>query len=108
MKKIHFGWVEDKSLARAIENYVIDFLYEHIFTHFGVPREIVTDHGEYVTSNAMKYLVKDYIGNHCKSSPYRPQENGKVESTNKVLEAILTNTVQLHHKDSVNRISEAL
>ena len=58
MKKIHFGWVEDKSLARDTKKIVIDFLYEDIFTHFGVPREIVTDHGEHVTSNAMKYLVE--------------------------------------------------
>ena len=108
MKKIHFGWVEDKSLARDTKKFVIDFLYEDIFNHFGVPREIVTDHGEHVTSNAMKYLVEQYKGNHCKSSPYHPQENGKVESTKKVLEAILTNTIQLHHKEWVNRISESL
>jgi hypothetical protein len=31
-----------------------------------------------------------------------------VESTNKVIEAILTKTVQLHHKDWVDRFPEAL
>ena len=42
----------------------------------------------------MKYGIR-----HCKSSPYHPQANGQVESTNKLLEAILTKTIHLHHKD---------
>jgi len=36
-------WVEAKALFSATENSVFSFLYEDIFTHFGVPREIVTD-----------------------------------------------------------------
>ena len=36
-------WIEAKALPRATEQAVADFLYEDIFTHFGVPREIVTD-----------------------------------------------------------------
>ena len=47
----------------------------------------------------MKELTQTYGIKHCKSSPYHPQSNGQVESTNKVLEAILTKTIQMHHKD---------
>jgi len=36
-------WVEDKALPFNIENVVASFLFEDIFTRFGVPREIVTD-----------------------------------------------------------------
>eukprot|EP00253_Pinus_taeda_P035741 PITA_35741 len=36
-------WVEAKALFSATENSVVSFLYEDIFTRFGVPREIVTD-----------------------------------------------------------------
>ena len=36
------------------------------------------------------------------------QANGQVESTNKVLEAILTKTIQLHHKDWVGRLPKYL
>ena len=92
----------------AIEKSVTNFLYEDIYTRFGVPQEIVIDRGEQFTSNAMKYLVEQYKIKHCKSCPYHPLENGKVESTNKVLEAIVTKVVQLRHKDWVNRIPEAL
>jgi hypothetical protein len=56
----------------------------------------------------MRELTEKYGIKHCKSSPYHPQANGQVESTNKVLEAILTKTVQLHHRDWADRLPEAL
>ena len=31
-------WVEATSLFRATEKYVVEFIYEEIFTWFGVPR----------------------------------------------------------------------
>ena len=31
-------WVEDKALFRAIEKLVVEFIYEEIFTQFGVPK----------------------------------------------------------------------
>ena len=36
-------WVEAKSLFRSAEKSVVEFMYEEIFTRFGVPREIVRD-----------------------------------------------------------------
>jgi hypothetical protein len=42
-------WVEEKYLFRAIEKSVVEFIYEDIFTYFGVPREIVTDQGTQFT-----------------------------------------------------------
>ena len=47
-------WVEAKSLFRAIDKYVVEFIYEEIFTRFGVPREIITDQGSKFTSKLMK------------------------------------------------------
>ena len=38
-------WVEAKALFSATEYSVVNFLYEDIFTRFGVPREIVIDQG---------------------------------------------------------------
>jgi transposase InsO family protein len=101
-------WVEAKALYSANEQFVVDFLFEDIFTHFGVPREIVTDQGTQFTSNLVKSITEQYQIKHRKSSPYHPQANRQVESTNKVIEAILTKTVQLHHKYWVDRFPEAL
>jgi hypothetical protein len=101
-------WVEEKSLFRATKKFVVEFIYEYIFTRFGVPREIVTDQGTQFTSKLMKELTDKYGIKHCKYFPYHPQENGQVESTNKVLESILTKTIQLHHRDWTDRLLEGL
>jgi hypothetical protein len=53
-------WVEAKSLYSANEQSVVDFLFEEIFTHFGVPREIVTDQGTQFTSNLVKSITEQY------------------------------------------------
>ena len=38
-------WVEAVALVKDNEQAIIDFLYGEIFTHFGVPKEIVIDGG---------------------------------------------------------------
>jgi len=52
--------------------------------------------------------VDQYNIKHQKSTPYHPQANGQVESTNKVIEAILTKVVHLHRKYWVENLPEAL
>jgi transposase InsO family protein len=58
--------------------------------------------------NLVQAFTEQYQVKHQNSSPYHPHANGKVESTNKVLEAILNKTVQLHHKDWVDQLPKAL
>jgi transposase InsO family protein len=65
-------WVEAKALYSDKEQSVVDFLFEEIFTHFGVPREIVIDQGTQFTSNLVKALTEQYKIKHRKSSPYHP------------------------------------
>ena len=86
-------------MFRATEKSVVEFIYEEIFTRFGVPREIVTNQGTQFTSKLMQELTTKYGIRHCKYSPYHPQANGQIESTNKVLEVILTKTIHLHPKN---------
>eukprot|EP00253_Pinus_taeda_P024658 PITA_24658 len=42
------------------------------------------------------------------TTPYHPQANGQVESSNKVIESILTKTITSHRRDWVARLPEAL
>jgi hypothetical protein len=100
-------WVEAKDLPKETKA-VVDFLFEDIFFHFGVPREIVTDHRAQFTSKLVQSIIQWYQIKHQKSSLYHPQANGKVESTNKVLEAILTKIVQLHQKDWAENLPKVL
>ena len=52
--------------------------------------------------------MEEYKIKHRESTLYHPQDNGQVESTNKVIEAILTKTVHIHRKDWAKNILEAL
>ena len=56
----------------------------------------------------MQQITEMYKIKHRKSTPYHPQANGQVESTNKTLETIMTKIVQMHQKYWSNKIHEAL
>jgi len=100
-------WVEAKVVSFAIAK-VVDFLFNAIFTRFGVPREIVTNNGLQFISNLVKGIMEQYKIRHKKSTPYHPHENDQVESTNKVIKSILIKIVNLHKKDWASRLPEAL
>jgi hypothetical protein len=53
-------WEEAKALPYATEQSVVDFLFEDVFVHFGVPREIVTDQGAQFTSKLVQSMVQQY------------------------------------------------
>jgi transposase InsO family protein len=89
-------WVEARAVTRATEQVVADFLFEEIFARYGTPREIVSDGGSQFTSHMIGKKMQKYGVKHRVTTPYHPQANGQVESTNKVLENILTKTVASH------------
>ncbi len=65
-------WVEAKALTRASEEAVLQFLFEDIFVHFGIPREFVTDGGPPFTSHKIAALLHKYHIHHRMASPYHP------------------------------------
>ena len=73
-----------------------------------MPRGLVTDGGPPFNSHGFKATLQKYHINHKMTTPYHPQANGQVESTNKVIEAILTKTVKENRKDWSQRLTEAL
>lgn len=100
-------WVEAEALPRATEDSVIQFLF-HIFVRYGLPRDIITDGGPQFAGNKIAATLKNYHIQHKITSPYQPQENGQVESTNKVIEAIQTKTIASHKRGLATRLLEAL
>jgi hypothetical protein len=101
-------WVEAKALHRATKEEVIYFLFKDIFTRFGMPRELVTDGGPPFTFHGFKATLQKYHIQQRMTTTYHPQANGQVESTNKVIEAILTKTMKESRKDWSYRLLEAL
>jgi transposase InsO family protein len=69
------------------------FIFNQIKSRFGIPSEIVTDHGSHFHNEMMKELASKLGFRHGHSSPYYPQENGQVEAMNKSLKTILQKNV---------------
>ena len=93
---------------RATEQVVANFLFEEIFARYGTPREIVSDRGSQFTSQMTEKVMQKYGAKHRVTTPYHPQANRQVESTNKVLENMLTKTVASHRRDWAQKLPEAL
>eukprot|EP00253_Pinus_taeda_P026620 PITA_26620 len=100
-------WVEEEALPRAIEESVIQFLL-HIFVRYGLPREIITDGGPQFAGKRIAATLNNYHVQHKMTTPYHPQANGQVESSNKIIEMILKKTVASHRRDWATRLLEAL
>jgi hypothetical protein len=100
-------WVEAEALSNATEEVVIKFLFK-LFVRYGLPREVITDGGSQFTAHRIMTILENYHIKHRVTSPYHPQENGQVESTNKVLEAILTKTVSTNRQNWATELPNAL
>jgi len=68
----------------------------------------ITDGGPQFVGNKIATTLRNYHILHKITTPYHPQENGQVESTNKVMDAILTKIVASHRHDWASRLPEAL
>lgn len=100
-------WVEVEALPRETEDSLIHFLYQ-LFMRYGLPREVITNGGTQVIGYKIIATLKNYHIMHRITTPYHPQANGQVESTNKVIEEILTKIVASHKRDWATRFPEGL
>ena len=50
-------WLEVVALVKANDQVVMDFLHGEIFTHFGVPKEVVLDGGPQFVSHQFESLI---------------------------------------------------
>ena len=87
---------------------VLKFIKEHIFSHFGVPRAIISDGGLHFCNRSFENLLKKYGVTHKVSTTYHPQTNGQVELANREIKHILEKTVALNRKDWSLRLTDAV
>ena len=69
-------WVEANAVVKAIEQDVLDFLFEEIFARYGAPRETVSDGGAQFTSHMIESHMKKYGIKHRMTYLYHPHANG--------------------------------
>jgi transposase InsO family protein len=99
-------WVEATSFSILKAKHVARFIESNIICSYGVPHEIISDNGMHFEDEVQRILQK-YGVKHHKSSPYQPQTNGVVESTNKNVKVILKKTTE-RYRDWADKLPFAL
>ena len=74
--------------SQVKSSHVVTFIHENIICRYGVPHELISDHGSHFKGEVLD-LLQEYGIKHHKSSPYRPQTNGAVEAANNNVKNIL-------------------
>ena len=81
-------WVEAKATPKNDAHTTAKFLYENVFTRYGLPIEIMSDRGSHFLNKVIEHLLNEFMVVHRKLAPYHLQANGQAKSTNKILKAI--------------------
>ncbi|XP_074299813.1 uncharacterized protein LOC141630983 [Silene latifolia] len=89
-------WVEAASYATLTSKYVAKFITENIICRYGVPHELISDHGSHFKKDVAD-LLTHYKIQQRKSSTYRPQMNGAVEAANKNVKTIIEKMTEKYH-----------
>ena len=101
-------WVEAKATVKNDARTTARFLYEYVFTRYGLPIELVSDQGKHFINEVIEYLLAEFMVIHRRSAPYHPQANGQAESTNKILCTALTKIVEGSRSDWEKKLHNVL
>ena len=101
-------WVEAKATVKNDARTTARFLYEYVFTRYGLPIELVSDQGKHFINEVIEYLLAEFMVIHRRSAPYHPQANGQAESTNKILCTALTKIVKGSRSDWEKKLHNVL
>ncbi|KAL5559394.1 hypothetical protein UlMin_035605 [Ulmus minor] len=82
-------WVEAEALAKITEQNVTNFIWKHIICRFGIPRELVSDHGTQFENEKLRSICRNLGIRNIFSSPAHPKSNGQVEAINKTIKYTL-------------------
>jgi hypothetical protein len=82
-------WAEAMSTFNNTANTTTCFVFNHIISLFGVPLQLVSDHGKHFENEIFLELSSRLGFSHRFASPYYPQSNGQVEAVNKILKTML-------------------
>ena len=86
-------WAEAMPTFKADGETTTFFVFKQIIARFGIPKVIVTEHGNHFQNSMMTKLTTMLGFRQEHSSSYYPQANGQVEAINKTLKTILKRTI---------------
>nr|GEW30549.1 reverse transcriptase domain-containing protein [Tanacetum cinerariifolium] len=100
-------WVEAKAFPTNDARVVVKFL-KSLFSRFGTPKEIISDHGTHFCNGQFAKVMTKYGVTRRLSTAYHPQTSGQVEVTNRGLKRILERTVGENRALWTNKLDDAL
>ena len=89
-------WVEAASYKTVTTVATKKFIRNNIIARYGVPHVLISDKGTNFIAKRIEEYLHSFKIKHYRSSPYRPQMNGAVESANKNLVKILKEKAETH------------
>ena len=78
-------WPEARPTTDQTSLTAASFLYDHIFTRHGAPKELLSDRGRTFLNQTLDELCTQWKVQQTFASTYHPQTNGLVERFNKTL-----------------------
>ena len=76
-------WEEAMPTVKSNAEIAMHFIFNQIITRFGIPKELVTDHGRYFQNKMMEELASKLGYKQEHSSSHYPQANRQVQAMNK-------------------------
>ena len=101
-------WVEAIPTFNNTTDTAAHFFFNHVISCFGVPLQLISDHGKHFENEIFVELSSRLGFSHEFASPYYPQSNGQVEVVNKVLKTMLQCTVNKHKTNWHHMLFSAL
>jgi endonuclease IV len=88
-------WAKVRPLKTSGKQELARFVYERIVTHFGILLKMISNNGLQFISEVIEKLMKKLSIKHIITTIYKPNTNGLVEHTNKVMYNILSKEVEV-------------
>nr|GEV02849.1 reverse transcriptase domain-containing protein [Tanacetum cinerariifolium] len=100
-------FVEAKALPTNDVKVVVKFL-KYLFSRFGIPRVIISDHGTHFCNDQFTHVMIKYGVTHRLVTAYHPQTSGQVEVSNCGLKRILERMVGENRTSWSDKLDDAL
>eukprot|EP00253_Pinus_taeda_P005654 PITA_05654 len=92
-------WAEAMPTLNNNDKMADILFFNDVVSRFGVPHDIVTNHGSHFCNHMMVKLAAKLELSHDSSTPYYPQANGQVEAINKVLKHMLQRMIGVNKRN---------
>ncbi|KAI3461656.1 hypothetical protein Pfo_018319 [Paulownia fortunei] len=101
-------WIEAIATPTNDTKLVLKFLHKYIFTHFGIPRAIVSDEHSHFCNKIFNNLLAKYGVRHKVALGYHSQLNGQSKISNWEIKQILEKMISINRKDWAYKLDNAL